>query len=195
MPMKKQAGIYRITVNRGDKPAKHYIGQSIFMNQRGKHHLRELRRGKHFNIYLQKAFNEFGVEATTFSPIIVCEPKAEILQIYEQTVVDSMDPDSIFNIKLECVISSVGIPASEERKGKIAAALTGIKRSLDTRDRIAAAQAWKKTPEGRARIAAQMRGRKPSDQTRAKMSKAQFEKNTGNRTLKYGTSWILAFGA
>jgi len=192
--MKKQAGIYRITIARGDLPPKNYIGQSIFMNQRIRVHLRDLRGGKHYNIHFQRAFDKYGEHAVTFSPIIVCEPKKEILQMYEQAVVDSMDPDLIFNIRLECVVSNLGIPASEEQKTKVSAAITGTKRSLDTRERIAAAQAWKRTPEGRARCAAVATGKVASDATRKKMSNSQLARNLGNRVLKLDSSWILYGG-
>ena len=69
----KIVGIYCIenTVN-----GKKYIGLSRNIEQRWNEHRSKLRRGKHGNIYLQRAWNNYGEDAFRFYVVEVCESDA-----------------------------------------------------------------------------------------------------------------------
>ena len=65
MPYKnKLVGIYKITNIVNDKI---YVGQSIAIKQRWSQHKAELRKNKHGNCHLQKAWNKYGEEKFKFS--------------------------------------------------------------------------------------------------------------------------------
>lgn len=66
----KITGIYEIINNIDGKV---YIGQTINYRQRRKHHLTDLRNGKHFNEHLQRAFNKYGEENFSMHLIERCE--------------------------------------------------------------------------------------------------------------------------
>jgi len=109
-----------------------------------------------------------------------------------RSFVDSVGRDWLFNIKIECVISSLGTKASPERIAKIAAAIKGIKRSPETRAKVSAAQAWKKTPEGFARMSAALKGIYPSEETRAKMSASHIGQIISEETKEKRRATLLA---
>jgi group I intron endonuclease len=68
--MGDQAGIYII---RNQVSGKAYVGQSIELNQRVRDHLRELRKGTHFNKHLQSAWNQDGEDAFKFEILEFCD--------------------------------------------------------------------------------------------------------------------------
>lgn len=166
----KHAGIYEIVINRVGMPTKRYIGQSKNVILRCKTHLRALQVGNHYNDHLQAAFNKYGGTSVSTRTVLVCSPDKATLAMYEQLVVDFHGKDLLYNIKIECVVSSLGTKATPERCAKIAKAITGIKRSDSTRAKISIAQAWKRTEAGKAKMSAYQSGRIPSDETRLKMS-------------------------
>lgn len=55
-----------------------YIGSTSNMTKRWGIHLNRLRRNEHHSQKLQQAFNEYGVEAFTFSVIEVCSKKESL---------------------------------------------------------------------------------------------------------------------
>ena len=58
---------------------KRIIGQSIDMYSRWKQHKSKLIKNKHYNKYLQRAWNKYGEENFEFSILEECENKKEIL--------------------------------------------------------------------------------------------------------------------
>jgi group I intron endonuclease len=219
-PLAKGAGIYRIAINRSDLPPKFYIGQGVNISKRWASHLHLLRRGDHWNGEMQSDFVKYGIKSLAFEILIVCERNAEILALYEQAAVDAHDIDTLYNLWTKCTKTGAGTPASPERKAKIAARITGLKRSRETRDAIGRAQAWKRTPEGRAKMSAVLREaakkRPPmSEEERAyrsrtttfrNLSPESKQKSAATREIKYAcertrkavleksTEWIL-YGA
>jgi group I intron endonuclease len=180
---KRVAGIYQIAIARGDKPEKFYIGQSHDIERRLREHRRALAAGAHYNLALQRAYNKYGEQALRSETLTVCAADKAELNLHEQRHVDERGAGNLFNLKLQCVVSSLGTKASAERRAKIAAALTGIKRSKETRAKVGAAQAWKKTEEGRVRLSACQQGRRPvSDETRARQSAAHMGRTVSPET-------------
>ena len=66
---KKKSGIYQI---RNTKNNKVYIGQSKRITYRKSQHRRELKDGKHYNIYLQRSFDKYGEDAFVFEVLEYC---------------------------------------------------------------------------------------------------------------------------
>jgi group I intron endonuclease len=111
----KKTGIYRIVIDRGEDPAKFYIGQAAKIGNRKSSHLGCLRRGTHKNQNLQRAFNKYGEPAFRFEVLLICS--VENLTLYEQRIVDSYDRDELYNLCLECVDSVLGIKRAVKREG------------------------------------------------------------------------------
>lgn len=142
------AGIYRMKVERGEEPPMFYVGQAVSLGGRKAHHFRFLRNGKHKNTRLQRAFDKYGAGAFTFEILLICQRDKKILSLYEQAILDSHDPAALYNVNRECVNSRLGVHASSETRAKQSASLTGITRSLETRQRISTAkQGWEPSPE------------------------------------------------
>ena len=68
--VKKQSGIYQI---RNIVNNKVYVGQSKNMSNRRAQHRRELIDGKHYNLYLQRAFEKYGESSFVFEVLEYCE--------------------------------------------------------------------------------------------------------------------------
>jgi group I intron endonuclease len=121
-------GIYKITnlVN-----GKVYIGQSMELDIREGKHFGALRKNKHKNRYLQRAFNKYGEENFIFEILLYCEEFE--LTYYEQELVNRLRPED-YNINRECVDSSKGVKRPPETGLKISKALKGKKREPATEE-------------------------------------------------------------
>lgn len=198
------SGIYRITVARGEKPPKYYIGQAKSLRQRKIAHLSLLRRGIHQNSPLQSAFNKYGEARVSFEILLVCDPS--LMTLYEQVVLDSFAGEALLNIHRRCVASPLGRKHSEETKQKMSLMRTGIKMSDDARAKISAAQARRyasvterlavsermrgnahskghvHSDETRRKIAVKAIGRSPAEDVRAAISLALKGKSLSEET-------------
>lgn len=181
--MLNTSGIYRIRVTAPTGTSRFYIGQSVNILKRWKAHMRDLRLGSHWNAALQFDFTAYGEAAFSIEVVIRCRADKAILASHEQATVDAHRRDDLYNIKVQCVVSGLGVLASPERKSKIAAAIRGIKRSPETRAAIGRAQAWKKTPDGKAKLSASHQNRGPvSDVTKAKISASNMGRKISDET-------------
>ena len=77
------SGVYKIE-NLVD--GKFYIGSSIGLKVRLRTHLLNLRKSKHDNEYLQRAFNKHGEENFVFSIMLICDKSQTMF--YEQLLID-----------------------------------------------------------------------------------------------------------
>lgn len=68
--MLNNSGIY-IIINLRDK--KKYLGSTINLKTRKRNHFAYLKKGKHENKYLQRAFNKYGSDCFEFQIIELCE--------------------------------------------------------------------------------------------------------------------------
>jgi len=89
----KNCGIYNILCLSNQKI---YIGSSKDIHHRYYHHLYELRKNKHTNIHLQRAFNKYGKDSFELIIIENCQP--ENLLILEQEYLNNTNKDKCFNI-------------------------------------------------------------------------------------------------
>lgn len=86
-------GIYSIVCDSNNRI---YYGQTTNYRQRVNEHLSSLRRDKHENIHLQRAFNKYGEKSFTFE--MVEESESDCLNSLEQEYIDSRPWRELFNI-------------------------------------------------------------------------------------------------
>ena len=89
---KRTSGIYGI---RNKTNGKMYVGQSVFIENRFKEHLRDLRKDNHYNAHLQRSFNKHFEES--FETLILEVCKEEELPLKEQEWIDKYRKDELFN--------------------------------------------------------------------------------------------------
>lgn len=117
-----------------------YIGQSCskYKTKRWRDHLSNMRKGKHNNPHMQRAYNLYGEESFIYSELDKASSQEEldILELYYIKCYDSLDEDKGYNI----LIGGKGGPMPESVKYKISLANKGRgfgrKLSASTRQRI-----------------------------------------------------------
>lgn len=122
----KQSGIYEI-VNL--KNGKKYIGQSKNLNERLNAHIRMLHGNCHTNNHLQNSYNKHGEKFFEFKALVYCEEY--FLSEYEQFYVDRHDPEMLYNFRLDCVDSQLGVYHSGETRKSIAISTKNFWESQD----------------------------------------------------------------
>ena len=144
-------GIYLIFCISNEKL---YVGSSArSLAGRLGEHRRLLKRDKHKNIKLQRAFNKYGEESFLFLPLEYVDEPSHCIE-REQFWIDRLLP--YLNISLKAG-SRLGVKHSEEARERISLSHKGLKVS----------------PEHRAKIAAGHRGKKHSPQHIANFVKAR----------------------
>ena len=178
-------GIYTIT-NLID--GKSYVGQSSYdYKKRFIDHRFLLKKGKHSNIHLQRAWNKYGSENFEFKVIIQDIPE-DWLDLSERGWIlfhkmttgcynlesgGHMSKHASEETKQKLRISHLGKKSSEETRKKISDALTGKKCSEETRHKLSLANAGRRPAEAAIQAAATYhRGKKLSQEHRNNISKA-----------------------
>lgn len=80
------SGIYKIESPSGG----FYIGSAANFGQRWYSHRSQLRKGRHHNQPLQRAYNKYGLERLRFIQLLVCRPSD--LLMFEQRAIDILVP-------------------------------------------------------------------------------------------------------
>lgn len=149
------SGVYEIlnTAN-----GKRYIGSAADFGRRWSAHQSLLSSGKHHSRHLQSAWNKHGAAAFSFRPILTCAPTKQMLEFYEQQLLDKAKPE--YNI----------LPTAGSQLGakRVPGFQVGRVQSVATRSKISAARAGMKCPGVGAANAVRI----VSAETRAKMSAA-----------------------
>lgn len=201
-----KTGVYRIlnTAN-----GKQYIGSTAMsFAKRWREHIRDLRRGTHHSVLLQRAWVKYGESSFVFSILLVTS-RDEAMK-HEQVFIDSSkssDPNHGYNI---CRIagSCLGCIRSDATKAKMSAARIGKAKSPEHRAALSASRLGKKhspesiakmaeaklgkiaTPEARSNMSLAGRGRVFSPEHRAKISAANLrrtpEENAANAAKHIG---------
>lgn len=107
----------------------YYIGSTHYLHKRLSAHAAALRRGKHDNPKLQRAWDKYGEAAFVFSHI-ASPLTADTLAPLEQTLIDSaLAERKAFNLNRDVLRPRLGQTLDNVTRGKIAAAKTGTKLS------------------------------------------------------------------
>lgn len=115
-------GIYKISID-----DYFYIGQSQDLKTREYNHLKMLKKGTHYNKFMQNVYNKKN--KFTFNVIIPCE--IEELNRWEQTLLDFNQGNKLcMNIAKDAEASARGLKFSEEHKRKIGEAQKGEKNHM-----------------------------------------------------------------
>lgn len=120
------SGVYKIV---NELNGKSYIGSSVNVSNRCGQHFRFLKKGKHPNRHLQRAFIKHGCENFSFHKIVDCRPE-NILK-WEQIAIDGLKPE--YNI-CPFANNTAGRKFSEETKDKIRQKAIGRKMPVRTEE-------------------------------------------------------------
>ena len=171
----KLCGVYSIACLFNDKQ---YIGSSIDIKNRWRHHRVSLVKGGHKNRFLQRAWNKYGMKAFRFNIIELCQSNTRIAE--ELFWVKKLKPE--FNLSIPD-LDREGFTWSKETRAKMSRAARGNKSSigrvasLETRHKISKAmmgnqhaKGWVPTQEQLHKMSAAAKVRKFSKETCHKAS-------------------------
>lgn len=162
-------GIYSIL---NKKNLKRYIGMSNDLYSRISHHKGQLREGKHYNTYLQRAWNKYGEENFVFEILEICDEKSlPALEIDYISKYKSFEKDKGYNLT-KGGEGTYGRILSEETLLKISKSLKG-----KTLGRKAGSEELKNKSISRLGSKNPMFGISPSLETRKKISQALSGEN------------------
>lgn len=117
------SGVYRIIHT---DTGRCYVGSSVTLRARFKHHRTMLRAGKHGNPHLQRAWNKYGEDKFQFKVDLHCAP--EMVLFYEQLLIDGLKPE--FNIS-PTAGSAFGHRHSEEVRKTMGRAQRGWRKKYE----------------------------------------------------------------
>jgi group I intron endonuclease len=162
--MNKICGIYQIL----NKTNNHfYIGSSSNVEWRFYIHKRLLRKGEHFNVHLQRAWNKYGEDSFLFS-VLKSIPKSNCLAEEQKMLDQHHGKPYFYNMDKWAKLND------DAANKKRSASLVGRKRSDDIRQKMSAAQKNRKITQ---KI---LDGRKKSGEALIRYRaahKEEFEKN------------------
>jgi group I intron endonuclease len=179
-------GIYTIeNVVNGKK----YYGSTNNWNHRKANHLWMLRKNKHDNVHLQRAWNKYG--ETNFRFVWVMNVLEPFLTFIEQIYINENKNGYNINIVANKPPSSKGKklkPLTEEHKAKLKIAHTGKKLTEEHKEKMSASRKlylnshpevnWQRkgsmTAEHKANLSLSNRGQKRSTATREKMRQSRM---------------------
>jgi group I intron endonuclease len=174
----KLGGIYQI---RNHIDGKLYIGSAKSFRSRFRKHKTSLINGTHHAIKLQRSWSNYGADAFSFEPVLICSP--DNLLMYEQLCMDAYDSyKSGYNSTIKAN-SALGIKRSKETREKIAKAKSG--KALSGSHKKAISDGGKgrvKTAEERQKISLANTGKKKSPAHIEKMRQANLGKTYSDET-------------
>ena len=155
------SGIYVITncIN-----GRKYVGSSNKIEYRFYQHRSELRKNKHRNPSLQAAWNKYGAENFTFSPLEVVDDLSHLLT-REKFYMEQLKEFGLYNICLEPSHQRLGVRHTDEAKRKISVGHKGRPQTDEHRNNIKKAM---QRPDVQAKLSLGRRGKKRSEESNAK---------------------------
>ena len=159
-------GIYEIT-NLADGKMTSYVGSTVNIRSRWRHHILRLRRGAHPNPHLQHAWNKYGEGAFSFcllEQVINKECLREREQLYLNRAFQIGDT---YNIAQNVEAPLLGHNFTEEHKYKLSQALQGNNNGVG----------YRHTKESRLRMSQSRMGRHHSKEARRRMSESKKGKS------------------
>lgn len=111
-----------MTVYRGpNEVTNFYVGKSLDLQGRKREHFKHLRRGRHRNRWLQRAWNKYGETSLHFR-ILLMANRDDLLRL-EQETLDSMrvsyGDSRILNILKECVDTRLGVAHTDATRKQL----------------------------------------------------------------------------
>ena len=148
---------------------KKYVGQTVDYRSRKRRHLWKLRKGNHFNNYLQRSYNKYGEE--NFKIYILEEVAKEELNDREIYWIDKLNSfDGGYNLTSG---GDGGFEVSEEVRRNISEANKGRIISEDHRMKLSEAAKGKNNPMyGKKGENSPMYGKNHNEETKRKISEA-----------------------
>lgn len=164
-------GVYEI-VNKinGHK----YVGSSIDIRRRWQEHKNDLRKEKHHNTYLQRAWNKYGEKCFKFKVLVYANQK-ESLRI-ENLLLDSNKYE--YNIAQDAFAPMLGRKASKETRQKMSRAQKGREITKEHKENLSRALKGRVFPhQYHLSKNFSFSGKTHSKETKAVMSKKASGKN------------------
>lgn len=172
------SGIYFYTNMHNNK---FYLGSTLNFKARQGRHLRDLRRNKHPNSYLQNAFNKYGEENFKFKLIEYIEPNTKKLEEVEQKYLDKyFGKDYCYNLnpKADRPPDATGRKISNRHKEKLRQCnlnnqnWLGKKHSIETKEKLRQINSGKIILEStKNKISQKLSGKKHSIERNLKKAK------------------------
>jgi len=179
--MNKLCGVYSITCVSNNKQ---YVGSSINITDRWKHHRTSLVRGDHGNRYLQRTWDKYGPTKLIFEVIELCQSN----ELVDKELFWTRKLQTAFNLKIPNPIHEGWIWSKETRAKMSLSAMghhngKGVKRSKETRYNVAMAAMGNSNAKGWV----------PTFEQRQKMSKAHLKNPTkywlGKKRPPFSKEW------
>ena len=95
-------GVYKIS-NTLCPEGKYYIGYSCNIRRRWNNHKRDLKNGKHINIYLQNVYNKYGADCLKYEILHDCETKEEAQEYETSYLQDLTIRDKLYNLLYDSI--------------------------------------------------------------------------------------------
>lgn len=182
----KTCGIYEII---NTVTGKRYIGQSVDVYTRKRMHFCDLKKGGHFNSYLQRSFNKYGCGCFEFR--VLEEVPEDILDVKEQTWIcfyksnqnnfgynsesgGSLNKRHSKATRQKISLSHKGMIFSDEHRRNIGLVRKGVPLSEEIKNKISKSLTGRvASEETRRKLSALRLGKPRSPETIAKMSVAR----------------------
>jgi group I intron endonuclease len=175
--IKKKFGIYSI---KNILNGKMYIGSSVDLYLRKNTHFKQLFNMNHHSIYLQNAYNKYGIDNLVFDIIEFVPNKIDLIK-REQMWIDLLKPE--YNI-YKIAGSPLGYKHTEESKEKIRKNSKLLVHSEETKLKISnAKKGVKKSQESIDKVIQKITGRKLSEEHKNKIGKAHLGRKNSIETI------------
>jgi len=181
------SGIYKI-VNKTN--GKYYVGSANSIQRRWREHKNCLIENKHYNDYLQRAWNKYGKDNFEFLIVEITEPNKRILVEQKYLDIARNEQDKCYNLKFESTeqffsdyarekmsIAKIGKKYSDEVKLKMSNSSPHRKLTENEKEHLRNVNTGPNSPHW---------GKKRSAETRLKMSLAHKKKKNQTQSLSSG---------
>lgn len=173
IPLYKGSGVYSLT---NENNGKVYVGSALSVQGRIKGHIRQLKRGKHENPYLQRAWDKHGESSFRFDVIESCDPSQCVIR--EQHWIDqlkSYERDKGYNLS-PSASSTLGLKWSDEAKRRHKEARKGLSTAHMLDAAIKATKGKPRPNDVKAKISASNKGKPKSEDHKQKVKANHWSK-------------------